>query len=248
MKKCFRCNDSVLYDNNIENCPVCGSRLSDYSLQKPRIEIVNVTGTVPVEPVRSEHSNRRPRFESIDGRTHTFTGTVSEVTSNARANNRLKKIVNVLFNGEPYQFGHTSHETVIRIEEITDNRFSMEKRDVYLYGDVEGRVFPGDYVSMDAREYRSRLVADAVESLETGTTIRPQGQISHGAATLIIVLSCLLIVSLLVLFVWLLASGKVINVLTALVGGILGVILSIIVALSPFILMIWILYSLLKLK
>ena len=246
MKKCNHCNDGVLYDNIKVDCPVCGRRLSDYSPQKPRIEDVRATGTISLMSTIDEESYSDQVFETVSGNTHFLTGTVSEVTSNARANNRLKKIVNVVCNGEPYQFGHTSHETVIRIEEIANTRHSVEKRDVYLYGDIEGRVFPGDYIALTAREYRNRLVAESFESLETNTTTRPQGQIPHGVAAVFIFVICLLMVMLIGLFVWLLASGKIINVITAIVGGVFGIILSIIFSIAPLLLVIWVLLKMFR--
>lgn len=186
MKKCPSCNDYALYDDEITTCPLCGATLVTYR----RTVVHRATGSV-VKPVSSNATVNRsgtgdsqsssvsaePSFETREGFRYIYRGTVTEVNSHARYHNRLKKIINAIFRGEPYQFGNTSHETVFRLEEFHRGRLSGKKRDLIFYGDIEGRLNYGDDVRVVVKKRGDRYVATKIYSNETESQIRPTPQI-----------------------------------------------------------------------
>ena len=105
-----------------------------------------------------------PQFETHDGRRYVFRGRVAEVNSLSRYHNRFHKVVNTVVQGEPYQFGHTSFETVIRVEEFTDGRLASMARDLVMYGDIEGTVQVGDDVTVHADIRRGRYVVRSLHN------------------------------------------------------------------------------------
>ena len=180
MKRCDNCNDMALYDDVISNCPVCNAKLVDYiRIEQPS----NRQNTIrPVQPIsempdRPVNVQSPPEFETRSGIFYQYRGMVSEIQSQSRLHSRLKKIINSLFRGAPYQFGHTSHETVFRIDEFTDTRLNGRRRDFVFYGDVEGRFFVGDDVLIRARRKGDRYVVQHMYLNETNTQIRPTPQL-----------------------------------------------------------------------
>lgn len=185
MKNCPNCNDFALYDDEITKCPLCGTTLVKYYHTSHRT--IDDVKTV-VSPIisntdtgRSDVDNTQtvsvPSFETQNGLRYVYRGTVTEINSHTRYHNRLKKIVNAIFRGEPYQFGNSSHETVFRIEEFHRGRLSGKKRDLIFYGDIEGRLNYGDDIRAVVKKRGGRYVATSLYSNETESQIKPTPQI-----------------------------------------------------------------------
>lgn len=203
MKRCPNCNDFALYDDNVSTCPICDSNLVTYSRNGSTSTTSTGTGTTRTrEPVRPNTETQRtntanatqqtaPEFERISGLRYHYRGIITEISSHARLHTRLKKWVNAVFRGEPYQLGHTSHETIIRVEEFHNGRVAGRKRDLVYYGDVEGRFNYGDDVSITAKRRGDRYIVTNMYLNETESRVRPGPQIPAG---IIAILSLILLV------------------------------------------------------
>lgn len=182
MKKCPNCNDFALYDDNVSSCPICDKELIAYNRNA---NITNGNSSTPIKPnnTRNREQNIQsqiqspPDFEHFNGLRYHYRGRVININHQARLHSRLKKWLNALFLGEPYQFGNTSHETVIRIEEFNQERISGRKKDFFYYGDVEGRFETNDDVVITAKRRRDRFIVTRLYSNETESIIRPGPQI-----------------------------------------------------------------------
>ena len=227
MKRCPTCNDFALYEDDLFECPICGSYLEVYSRnaavgRRPTVPGSSsmdypVSHTVPVSPVTpadvdvtravepygtgqstvGQRTDRYPQFEQRSGRDYIFRGTITEIHSLARYPNRMKKIINSLFHAEPYQFGNTAHATILRIEEFSD-RLSGQKRDVTFYGDVEGYVSHNDDVRVVCRRVGSRYIVRRMYSLETDSAVTPAPYISAAVVRFIALVLLALIVCLVI--------------------------------------------------
>jgi hypothetical protein len=57
MKKCYRCNDFAIYEDSVDNCPVCGTRLETYTVAHEHRESPAFEARQYDEPVRPVHRN-----------------------------------------------------------------------------------------------------------------------------------------------------------------------------------------------
>ena len=204
MKKCPNCNDFSLYDDNVLTCPICDSNLVTYNRNGSTSTTSTGSGTTRTrEAVKPNTETQRqntanatqqtaPEFERISGLRYHYRGIITEISSHTRLHTRLKKWVNAVFRGEPYQLGNTSHETIIRIEEFHNGRVAGRKRDLIYYGDVEGRFNHGDDVSITAKRRGDRYIVTNMYLNETESIVRPGSQIPAG---IISILSLLLLVA-----------------------------------------------------
>ena len=224
MKRCQNCNDFALYDDNIMTCPVCDSKLITYvrksrstsAEEEPIRPNRNARTEEPVrlnrnarteEPVRPNRNTRTeesvrpntpPAFETRRGGLYHYRGQIIQISSQARLHSRLKKLVNALFLGEPYQFGNTSHQTAIRIEAFHEGRISGRRRDLIFYGDVEGRIYSGDDVTITAKRRGDRYIVTRMYSNETETAVRPAPQIPNAMVWVTFLLLAMLVIGFIV--------------------------------------------------
>ena len=233
MKKCIHCNDFAIYDDAIENCPLCGTQLVDYYNSNERnnttrYEESPVINTTPVSRVREEYETTPP-FERTSGKRHVFRGIITEIHPQSRLHSRPKKLVNSIFRGEPYQFGNTSQETIFRVEQLHNAGFAYEKRDCIFYGDVEGRFNFGDDVTVTTKRVGDRYIVTNMMLNETNTPVRSGVQIPAGVIRVGFILAAIIVVLLIVGLVMFFAGGGL--------SQIFSLIISIILKFLPFILL-----------
>lgn len=210
MKRCPNCNDAALYDNAVELCPVCNSRLVAYTRRNESQNDETSSQQVRyAEPVQ---------FETKNGNTYTFRGMVSMVSTQQRWSNRTKRILNSVFRNEPFQFGNTSQECVIRIEEFRTDDALLQMRDVIFYGEAEGRVVFGDDVTITAKRRNGRFIVTSLRVNDTGADIKPAVQISSGVLKAVFAFATLSILYIAVGLISLIATGSFARFL----GGVLG--------------------------
>lgn len=193
-KKCPRCNGFALYDDDVLECPDCHSQLVAYQRtygrttepvaeSRPVVEPRSVVRQSTQESTRSRQEI--PPFETRNGLGYVYRGTVTEINHHDRYHSRLKKVIYSMFRGEPYQFGHTSHESVFRVEGFHEGRLSGPKKDFIFYGDVEGRFNFGDDVTVFAKRRGDRNVVTKMFLNETETRVYPTPQIPAALCSII---------------------------------------------------------------
>lgn len=200
MKRCPNCNDFALYDDNVSTCPICDASLVAYSRKGSSSSAGDDAAREPIRPnsdrqrsnATSSSQQSAPEFERISGLRYHYRGIITEINSHARLHTRLKKWLNALFRGEPYQFGNTSHETIIRVEEFRNGRIAGRKRDLVYYGDVEGRFNHGDDVSITAKRRGDRYIITNMYLNETESRVRTGPQIP---ASIIAILSLIILIA-----------------------------------------------------
>ena len=228
MKRCHNCNDAALYDNAVELCPVCNSRLVAYTRRN--------------EPQNEETSSQQARypepvqFETKNGNTYTFRGMVSMVSTQQRWSNRTKRILNSIFRNEPFQFGNTSQECVIRIEEFRNDGALPKMRDVIFYGEAEGRVVFGDDVTITAKRRNGRFIVTSLRVYETGADIKQAVQISSGILKMVFAFVALSVIYITVGLISLIATGSFAKFLGGVLGWIITTAFKIFGIFAPFVL------------
>ena len=281
MKECRSCNGFSLYEDTLQNCPVCDAVLSPYVPSHTQVadsadgnsataaEQGIARSSVDLSFTRTENAHWHDReaafhldtpesegnrFEQVTGNILYIRGRVTEIAPLTRYRNRWNKITHSLIRGEPYQFGHSTHSAIIRIEPIgTGDRFPEIARDVEFFGDIEGRLGIGDEVSVTARRRGKRIIARRIYQHTDDTDLHPPLQLPSGAIRLAAIAGGFVLFSLLAG----LTSGRVVNsalrVLQGLSGwvwnGMIGLILVVIRLLTPFvapILTIWFLWTLIR--
>lgn len=182
-----------------------------------------------------------PRFEThLGGRMYSFRGSVAEVNSHSRYYNRFHKVVNTISQGEPYQFGHTNYETVIRVEEFTDGRLPSQARDLIMYGDIEGSVQPGDDVEIYAVRRGGRYVIRTLHNFQTGSDVVPGAQVSALVCLILVICALILVVSLGYGIVAFFTQGGFEALVMAIVGLIVTIVTKIMVAILPLLFLLFI--------
>lgn len=226
MKRCSRCNDFSLYDDEIMNCPVCGQVLTTYVRRVIQTQYVSgnpVSGSsvsnntaasnVGRAPLNTSvqtgtHRSFTPEFETRRGFSYVYRGIVTEVTPQARLHSSLKKWVNAVFKGEPYQLSNTLHSTTFRVMDVSNGSFSRRKRDFIFYGDVEGRFFVGDDVEVTAKRRGNKYIVTRMHLNDTETDVRPSSiQIPAIVLRLFALVIAYLLVSFISGVVFIVASG-----------------------------------------
>ena len=193
------------------------------------------TRTAQQEPL-----NTAPQFETRRGRSVIFRGSVAEVTSHSRHYNRFHKIINAVFRGEPYQFGHSSYETVIRVEEFTDGRLPSRWQDLVMYGDIEGSVQVGDDIEARAILRGGRYIIQDLHSNQTGNNIVPGPQMSVFACSLLALLAIGVVAGIIYGVYAFFAKGGFEALVMALVNLILAIFGKLLVAVAPLLVVLFI--------
>lgn len=235
MKRCPNCNDFALYDDEIMNCPICDSRLMTYVRGGEFIDDAVVRPET--EHNHNQQANTIPPFETVNGNTYIFRGMVTEISTQQRWNNRLKKILNSIFRSEPYQFGNTSQECVLRIEEFRNGRMASQRRDVIFYGEAEGRVTHGDDVTVTAKRKNGRFIVSRLQVNDTGANVRPSVQIPAGIIKFFAAFVALIVLYLVVGFISLVATGSFASFLSGVMGWIFNMAFKVFGAFAPFIIL-----------
>lgn len=231
MKKCLKCNDLAIYDDPIVNCPLCNTKLSDYkpanrsgtvSNQRGSYENTDdgvnpryrrgestdsgVSGSADANTAREEY-----RFETASWWRYVYRGNIAEYTPVTRYFNRFHKLVNCIFRGEPYQFGHSTHYCTIRIEEQVTGAMPSRRRDVIFYGDVEGLFTYGDDVTVTAKRKRNRYVVQRMFLNDTEARIRPSLQLPAWMVNLLCLGFLFLLAALVIGIISFFTTGAFIN-------------------------------------
>lgn len=189
---------------------------------------------------RQEPPGTVPQFETRNGRSVIFRGSVAEVTSHSRYYNRFHKIINAVFRGEPYQFGHSSYETVIRVEEFTDGRLPSRWQDLVMYGDIEGSVQVGDDIEARAILRGGRYIIQDLHSNQTGNNIVPGPQMSVFACFLLALLAIGVVVGIIYGVYAFFTKGGFEALVMALVNVILAILGKLLVAIAPLLVVLFI--------
>lgn len=243
MKYCPNCNDMALYDDSETLCPICDSHLAIYQSQSRQQQgNTRTSARRVVRPMESDTASSEGntyQFERHTGRAYLFHGTVAEVNAQARLHNRFKKLVNSLFYGEPYQFGNTSHETIIRLEELHYGRLATQRRDLIAYGDINSIISIGDELTVRAVRHGDRYVVTSIYSDETESSVPISPQLPSAVIILLFLLALAFIWGIISFF----ANGGLIRI----VDAILAVILALVTHLLPSILGIAILIFIIRL-
>lgn len=240
MKQCPHCNDRALYEDALEKCPLCNSDLIPYVRadrgNRGMGEDFGRQGANPDRGPRvispdehtSENQSSRdeePLFEQRTGNRYVFRGTVAEISTHTRYYNRIHKIVNTISRGEPYQLGNTSHESVIRIEEFHNGRLATQRRDLVMYGDVEGLIQIGDDVTAWTIRRNNRYIIQNLYSHETNSDVTPGPQMPAWGILGLVLLIVGIFASLIYGMVAFIQGGGPARIVDMLVGAILGLIM-----------------------
>ncbi len=103
-------------------------------------------------------------------------GRITEIEHHEVFYSKLRKTINSLLRGEPYQFGHQTAEYVVRVEELAGG-FTAQTMDFFLFGNYMGRLHPGDEVVIVASS-SERNVVKSIYNAVTDSDIKPGLQLS----------------------------------------------------------------------
>lgn len=252
MKRCPYCDDFALYEDDVDNCPLCNNILESVSdvrsnMDNTAINNFNDTNESVIVGRKFENENSLPNsstptFLTRKGNRYIFRGIITEIHPQSRLHNKMKKWLNSLFYSEPYQFGNTSQSTIFRVEEFQNQGFANQKKDLMFYGDVEGRFNYGDDVTVTTKRKGSRYIVTRFVLNETQSEVHPTAQLSSGFIKLISMLMMLLIIGLVMGLVAFVTSGAIL----VLFNGLLGLVLKVLIAILPFGLVIYLFRALIK--
>ncbi len=237
MKQCPKCQGMELYDDKEQTCPHCGSLLMPYLRSARRFQNGN-TATSAADPVRPQatapvqNSPSAPTFESRNNRMIHYRGVVVSISPTSRFMHGFVKWINAIFKGQPYQLGNPVHETIIRIENITQERIPDRMRSLVLYGQT-GEIDIGDDVTVTAVEQGGRYVVKKLLINDTGADVRAYGQISATVIRILTLISIALAILFVSLVISFFSSGGIWTLLSALVGGTMSIATKLLVTLSP---------------
>lgn len=236
MKQCPNCLGLELYDNEERTCPHCGAVLVPYVRTDSRDSSSRGTGTsaeaVHPHSRTSAHSTAAPAFERRSGNAITYRGVVSSVSTTSRFMSRLVKWLHAIYRGVPYQFGNPVHETIIRIENMAQERIPDQMRSLVLYGQT-GEIEVGDDVTVTAAAQGGRFVVKKLFINDTESYVRAYGQISAAAIRVLTLITAALVLSFVLMAVSLFSSGRIWSLLGALTGGALSLVSKLVVTLAP---------------
>lgn len=222
MKQCPKCQGIELYDDEVMRCPYCNTSLVPY-VRQPRggTRTRAVHAEAPVRPNTTSRETRQenePEFENRSGRRYNYRGIVVSATPSSRFMSSIVKWFNAVFRGRPFQIGNPVHETILRIEEITDSRIPDQMRSLVYYGEL-GELNVGDDVSIRAARQNGRLVVKELFINDIESEIRPHGVVSAAAIRIVTLLTIAVVAFLLASIISFFTTGGIWRVMSALVGG-----------------------------
>lgn len=183
MKYCPHCNDYALYDDDIELCPVCHTRLETYVFDQQSEDIIYETNEYSHEDYTPQQTRAFYTHQTFYDSYH---GLVVDVNHYTQIYPFFMKIIRSLFLGEPMQLGVLSHYTAITLEEIRFDQLPEQRRVLNYYGDLNGRVYVGQVVDIETKFNRHdiRRIVDS----ESRRTIRPAFAISRWLFVILLLL------------------------------------------------------------
>lgn len=192
---------------------------------------------------RQEHMP--PRFMQSNGRRARFHGIVSDMDTRTTYPTRFRKITNTVLHGEPYQFGNTARETILRLDEIQDGRLSTERRDLTIFGDPSGMIAIGDDITATAVRHGDRYIIKSLYSNETRSSISMRGQLPGILYTTMIFAVMLLVISIIYGIITFITSGGLVSMFDAILAAVMSLIISFLPYIVLFFLVIFIIRKLL---
>ncbi len=135
-------------------------------------------------------------------------GRITEIEHHEVFYSKLRKIINSLFRGEPYQFGHQTAEYVVRVEELTGG-FTAQTIDFFLFGNYMGRLHPGDEVVIIASASAKRNVVKSIYNVVTDSDIKPGLQLSAAFIRFIYICLALLLIAVATWGYQMVVSGQI---------------------------------------
>lgn len=207
MKTCSICGKT--YPDSYTICEDCFIDLpgntqspgTDQTTVPPLHAEVASQGDRPSTAWNMENRSTR-QFMRKNGKTYTVYGTVAEINQQQYYQAPLTKIINAIFRGEAYQFGHTTFTSIIRADEIVDTGFPEQSVDLLLFGNVQSIISPGDTIDATASIHSGRyLIRNASIN---GVPIRLQSRIPASLLRAVFSMTLLLMVC----FIHYIASGN----------------------------------------
>lgn len=102
-------------------------------------------------------------------------GRIAEVNTQQYYPTTFAKCVRSLFSSEPFQFGHTSFATILRINEHQQMGIPVHMRDVTMYGNAQNILTTGDDVEAIASKKHGLFIARRVYNHTSASYIHVQG-------------------------------------------------------------------------
>lgn len=170
MKRCNVCN--TICDDSYEVCVACGNPL-----------------TTPEAPPEEPFSRQ-------DGSVTVFHGVVVQADTRQYYQSGFTKVIRSLFAGEPYQLGHTSHITVLRLAQRTNGSNPGQAQEVVIYGGVQNILSPGDVVTVRTRRRGGRYIAADVFNHTVSSHVRIEGNVAAGVVQTLLALALIAIVGI----------------------------------------------------
>lgn len=164
---------------------------------------------------KSVSSGTAAPFMEVSGNTIKCHGRIIEADHHELFYSKFHKIVNSLFRGEPFQFGHQTLEYLVRVEEV-GSTYSTQCTDFFLYGNYMGRLVPGDEVEIIAKNKGGRRVVKKLFNVSTNSTVRPDIQLPAGLIQTLALVLLFLIIMLIAGAVASYHSGEASNALASL--------------------------------
>lgn len=185
MKYCPDCQ--IDFEDNESVCCYCGMPLRSKNNQPSKINTER-TAVEKIDPVLPTHDIQFVRNYGIVGRRVEINGIVDDVDKVQYYQSKFTKLWRAVFSGEPYQLGHTTFESRIRVSEIMPEGFSRQAIDVVLYGNAQNIISKNDDLRIDAVRKGNRLVARRIYNNATNSYISIQPNIPAGIFRAIIIL------------------------------------------------------------
>ena len=170
MKRCNSCG--AVYDDSYDICVACGCRLSQ------------------------ETEGQKCQFSERRGSATVFHGVVTQTQTRQYYQNGFAKVIRALFAGEPYQLGHTSNLTVVRVEERTGNGSTGQAQEVVIYGGIQSILTAGDQVTIHTRHRGNRYVATRIFNHTVNNDVRIEGNVAAGVVWTLLILALVVIGSI----------------------------------------------------
>ncbi len=157
----------------MKRCPVCGREYSDSNeyCENCFVDLVSIPSNTDQSTDASASSGGRvntpPPYDDRNAReTEEPLLNGNHVHGNVVTTNQQQyyqavhtKIINALLKNEPFQFGHTTFSTIVRVDEISSRGFSENSIDVIVFGNVQGIIAPGDTFDANVRRSFGRYIA-----------------------------------------------------------------------------------------
>ena len=163
MKRCPSCR--YFYEDALSVCPGCNVTLEVFGSGTQQNTAGNGTqqhtagngnaasgGTASGGQRNDLGGDSTYVFERHTGLHYTINGSIADSNTQQYYQSGLTKFIRSLFGGEPYQLGHTTFVTILRVEEHVRSGFPEQARDVVMYGDTRNIFVTGDDVTIEGKD------------------------------------------------------------------------------------------------